>query len=318
MRTKSVFGILIIVGLALMGLESVMVDAQTEPALVLLSVDPVAPVQFQRLEPGDSPNSANFTDRLEIEFNPDRPLVYVILQNTGWSEGAIGLMSSMLSPDESYVALEVLRDGNRYTLREGGLAFELDYQENLGNSDEAGFQMHMLISQMQTFAIYRIVDSSEGLIFSGYTNTRTSTTVVPSPVEYRVDPVPVFDRIVLDCHIVALIVPLAATPPVDGTGTPPPPQNPYRAGRVYSDTGIHCQVIEIATNRVVLTTWAEYTTYNDVKACGFSSDWKKFAAAYHYGHEGNYTWIGVWSTETGAFLYSKREPGWIYSVVGAF
>jgi hypothetical protein len=301
-----------------MGLEPLMVDAQTEPALVLLSVDPVAPVQFQRLEPGDSPNSTNFTDHLEIEFNPDRPLVYVILQNTGWSEGAIGLMSSMLSPDESYVALEVLPDGNRYTLREGGLAFELDYQENLGDSGESGFRMHMLISQMQTFAIYQIADS-EGVVFRGYSNTRTSTTVVPSPVEYRVDPAPVFDRIVLDCHIVAFIVPPSATPSTDEAENPSPPlQNPYRAGRAYNDTGTHCQVIEIATNRVVLTTWAQYTTYNTVKACGFSSDWKKFAAAYHYGHEGNYTWIGVWSTETGGFLYSKRESGWIYSVAGAF
>jgi hypothetical protein len=98
----------------------------------------------------------------------------------------------------------------------------------------------------------------------------------------------------------------------------PTPIPPYTVAIVRTDTGIHCQVKETKTGRVVLTTWAQYLTFNDVKDCRFSSDWRKFAAAYHYGHAGNYTWIGVWSTETGKFLHSKTEPGWIGIPAGVF
>jgi hypothetical protein len=79
---------------------------------------------------------------------------------------------------------------------------------------------------------------------------------------------------------------------------------------VSTNTGTHCQVTETATGRVTLTTWAQYSTPNAVKACQFSSDWRKLAAAYHYGHAGNYTWIGIWNTETGEFLDSRTEAGW--------
>jgi hypothetical protein len=109
------------------------------------------------------------------------------------------------------------------------------------------------------------------------------------------------------------------TPTSTPTDTPTPtPSPPYRAKRVSSDTGVHYQVIEAETGRVTLTTWAQFSTPNDVKAGLFSSDWKTFAAAYHYGHEGGYTWIGVWSTETGGFLYSRRESGWTTSLGGVF
>lgn len=106
-------------------------------------------------------------------------------------------------------------------------------------------------------------------------------------------------------------------PPDCGT-FPDSPDNRYRAKAIGGGADVHYQVIELATGRVILTTHAEYTTPNDVKAGGFSSDSKKFAAAYHYGHAGNYTWIGVWSTETGAFLYSKTGSGWTTNLCGAF
>lgn len=93
----------------------------------------------------------------------------------------------------------------------------------------------------------------------------------------------------------------------------------YRARTIDGGaTDVHYQVIEIKTDRVILTTNAEYRTPNDVKAGCFSPDSKRFAAAYHYGHAGNYTWIGVWSTETGEFLYSKTESGWRRDACGAF
>jgi len=72
-------------------------------------------------------------------------------------------------------------------------------------------------------------------------------------------------------------------------------------------------VWEIATKRVVLTTHAKYDTPNKVKGFFWSPDSKKFAALYHYGarEEIAYTWIGVWSLESGEFLYAVSKPGWI-------
>jgi hypothetical protein len=88
-------------------------------------------------------------------------------------------------------------------------------------------------------------------------------------------------------------MPTLTLPPTRGptlmstdTATPMPP---YASAHVRTETGIHCQVTANQTGQVVLTTWAEFTTFNDVKVCGFSSDLKKFAAAYHYGHAGRYT-----------------------------
>lgn len=92
----------------------------------------------------------------------------------------------------------------------------------------------------------------------------------------------------------------------------------YEARATEAGGDVHYQVIEVKTGRVVLTTHAEYDTPNDVKAGGFSTDSKKFAAAYHYGHEGSYTWIGVWSTETGELLSTKRKGGWTTSLAGVF
>ncbi len=104
----------------------------------------------------------------------------------------------------------------------------------------------------------------------------------------------------------------------DAGSFPDSPDGRYKAKKVGAGADIHYQVVEIKTGRIVLTTRAEYDTPNDVKAGGFSSDSKKFAAVYHYGHEGGYTWIGVWNTETGEFLYSKRKSGWRRSLRGVF
>ena len=121
-------------------------------------------------------------------------------------------------------------------------------------------------------------------------------------------------------HPSATLVPTrtpTATPILPDCGTlPVSPDGRYRVEKVFN-TGLHYRVIEISTGRVVLTTHAEYAG-NDVKAGGFSADSKKFAAAYHYGHVGGYTWIGVWSTETGNYLYFKTKSGWTTNLCGVF
>lgn len=92
---------------------------------------------------------------------------------------------------------------------------------------------------------------------------------------------------------------------------------PVPSGKDAKD--VHYEIRDVATGRLVLRTYAQYPTANDVKAGGFSLDSKRFAAAYHYGHDGNYTWIGVWSVETGKFSGSPiRLDGWSRDVTTAF
>lgn len=97
----------------------------------------------------------------------------------------------------------------------------------------------------------------------------------------------------------------------------PSPDRRYEAMRVVSGNDAHYQVREIGTGHIAMTTHAQYETPNDVKAGLFSPDSRKIAAAYHYGHEGNYTWIGIWDIETGNLVGTERKSGWttdIYSV----
>ena len=71
------------------------------------------------------------------------------------------------------------------------------------------------------------------------------------------------------------------------------------------------EVIEIETGKTILTTHSEYPDRpNDVKAEIFSADSKMFGVAYHYSHAGSYTWVGIWSTETGEFLYGEKIEYW--------
>ena len=88
------------------------------------------------------------------------------------------------------------------------------------------------------------------------------------------------------------------------------PDGRFGARKVEKEPGdIHYQVFEKATNRIRFTTTAQFATANDVKAGEFSRDSKLFAAYYHYS--GPYTWVGVWSTETGSRTYTKRLTGWV-------
>ncbi len=80
---------------------------------------------------------------------------------------------------------------------------------------------------------------------------------------------------------------------------------------------VHYLVIDITTRQSFKTN-AEFSTPNDVKAAGFSSDSTKFAAAYHYGSASSYTWIGVWDTKSGKLLDSVKKKGWTTDLSGVF
>lgn len=93
------------------------------------------------------------------------------------------------------------------------------------------------------------------------------------------------------------------------------PDGKYEAVPVGSR---HYQVQELETKRVVCTTSAQYPTPNDVKAGMFSPDAKEFAAAYHYGHKGSYTWIGVWSLANGQRVRAEEKQGWTTDLSSIF
>jgi hypothetical protein len=75
-------------------------------------------------------------------------------------------------------------------------------------------------------------------------------------------------------------------------------------------------VVSVASGGVVLTTIDEYGEDNEVQIAAFNADSTLFAAGYHYSHEGLYTYIGYWSTSSGALVASKRVPGFLYSLDG--
>ena len=72
------------------------------------------------------------------------------------------------------------------------------------------------------------------------------------------------------------------------------------------------------SNRVYFDTFAQYKTPNDVKVGMFSSDSRYFAAAYHYGHNGGYTWIGIWDINNQSLIRSVKKSGWIRDISWVF
>lgn len=79
--------------------------------------------------------------------------------------------------------------------------------------------------------------------------------------------------------------------------------------------GLHYKIIESKTNRTMLTTLEQRgRTQNDVKAGRFSPDSTQFAAAFHYGHKGKYTWIGVWNIAKGIRRDGIKKNGFVRSI----
>lgn len=176
--------------------------------LTLTSTDAL----FQPLASTEAPLSADFTRELTISTDTGQPIIYVAISNTGWSSGTLILVSEGLEPDAPYVALEVDADG---APRAGGLAFNLPYDPDL-----EGFVLEVLIAQTRTFGVFRVVDA-EGLGFAGHINVHNGNFVIQQLAEVMVDPEPVFAPLVLECHIVVRLIPVAepdaAEPDTPGT-----------------------------------------------------------------------------------------------------
>ena len=106
--------------------------------------------------------------------------------------------------------------------------------------------------------------------------------------------------------------------PFQPTNWPFSPNGQYRVTPVGDDKNLQYQIKEVKTGRILLTTQAQYNTPNDVKVGAFSSDSQEFAAAYHYGHDRGYTWIGIWDIQTGNFLREERQNGWSKNISWVF
>jgi len=96
------------------------------------------------------------------------------------------------------------------------------------------------------------------------------------------------------------------------------PDGNFKAIKVENGKNIHYKVLSVEDNSVNFLTKAQYETPNDVKAATFSPDSREFAAAYHYGHDGGYTWIGIWNVKTGELVRSIRRENWVTKLCFVF
>jgi hypothetical protein len=110
--------------------------------------------------------------------------------------------------------------------------------------------------------------------------------------------------------------PATPTPTVVVSTFPYSPDGRYMAQLVnHGDGNIDYEVIVVATGLSIFTTEAQFGTPNDIKAVAFSTDSSLFAGAYHYGQ--GYTWIGIWSTQSGEQVSTITVPGQIRNLESA-
>jgi hypothetical protein len=202
-----------------------------ENTLVLFSVDDERPVLFQALAPGDEPVTADFAPRLELSLDGEleRPVIYVAVENTGWSLGAVGLTGDWLDPDETYVALELWERMGNLVLRDDGqgMMFPLVYVEDLDGDESPGFRLDVVIDQKRAFRIYRVVEE-DGLYVRGQVIQWDGRLPDVERASYVVAPEPVTGDLLLDFHIIALPRPVLTPTPLstpeiarEPTVTPP-------------------------------------------------------------------------------------------------
>jgi hypothetical protein len=200
---------------------------EVRDVLTLRSVDDDYPVLFHALAPGETVDAEDLRPQLtlSVDERDDTPLVYVAVENTGWSEGTIGIFSDDLDANEDYVALEVRDRGMAgYVVREDGqgLVVPLDYVADLGPDGEPGFRLHLVIGATRTFRIFRVAD--EGLMLFAQQNMIRDGARAQERTILTVDAEPLFGDVVLECHIEARPVPVPtpddapATPAADADG----------------------------------------------------------------------------------------------------
>lgn len=209
-------------------------DDGAEDRLELLSIDDTSPVFLQALAPDDKPITANFAPRLEIAFDGElkKPVVYAAIENTGWSLGALGLISNRLDPDEVYVALELWERLGNLVLRDDGqgMIFPLEYVNDLDGNEWSGFQLDVVLDESRGFRIYRVTEK-DGLFVRGQIIQWDGRRANSERASYVVVPEPVFADLLLDFHIVALPAPiltptLPPTPVIEEELTPTPISTP--------------------------------------------------------------------------------------------
>ena len=152
------------------------------------------------------------------------------------------------------------------------------------------------------------------------TATTVPTTTPPPVGQTPTSPPPVVVPPVFPTSPTVPPGPLPTGPPPTPPPTSPPPtpaptvpvihtwpESPNGRFRAVS-TGINYQVVTQPGGAVVLTTIDEFGQTNQVQFAAFSPDSSLFGAAYHYGHDGSYTWIGYWSTANGALVTFRKIP----------
>lgn len=203
-------------------------DDAADDTLVLLSADPAIPTLFQPLALDDLPDPDGLAWRVTLtaEDQIDTPLIYVAVANTGWSAGAVGVISDLLDSNGAYVAAEVRDRGMAgYVVREDGqgLVSDLVYEPDLDADGAPGFRFDVMIGQPRTFRIFRVVEE-DGLLLLGKTSTLTEAGRVQERRQIQIDPEPVFGDVLFEFHIRALPEipepePTGAAESGDGTDT---------------------------------------------------------------------------------------------------
>ena len=167
-------------------------------------------------------------------------------------------------------------------------------------------------------------DGSE--VATGSSTTVASTTI-PAPTTsappVEPDPAPVPNPRPEPKYVPPIEVPAPTPTTTPPPVTPPPtvpqphawPDSPNGRYRAVA-SGVNFQVVDLANGTVVFATHDEYREDNEVQVAAFSADSTVFAAAYHYSHDGLYTWIGYWSTTTGAELPPRRVNQLLYTLAG--
>lgn len=104
---------------------------------------------------------------------------------------------------------------------------------------------------------------------------------------------------------------------VDCAAVDKSPDGRFEASRVTTDTGIHFQVKEVSTGKVMLTTRARWSTWNDCKAGRFylrNPNELVYGCLYHYGDGNARSYVAAYSVATGKQLRTCWLDGWQYSI----